>query len=49
MNDFKNAEFTYCSKSYTYGSVDIVKTISQSFLTPLFLSVLLCTALLLVQ
>lgn len=44
MNDFKNLEFTYCSKSYTYSSVDIVKTIAQSFLSPLFLSVLLYTA-----
>lgn len=44
VNDFKNSEFTYCSKSYTYGSIDIVQTISQSFLTPLFLPVFLCTA-----
>lgn len=43
VNDFKNSEFTCCSRSYTYGSVDIVETISQSFLTPLFLLVLPCT------
>lgn len=38
------SEFTSCSKSYTDGSVDVVKSISQSFLTLLFLLVLLFTA-----
>lgn len=44
VNGFKNSKFTYCSKSYTSGSIYIVKTISQSFLTTLFLPVFLCTA-----
>lgn len=44
VNYLKNSGFIYCSESYTYGSVDVVKTIPQSFSTPLFLLVLLCTA-----
>lgn len=43
VNDFKKSGFTYCNKSYVYSSVDVVKTISRSFLTPLVLSVL-CSA-----